>query len=91
MITFPLMIPSLTISLFLTIANAFKSFDLIYALLGPTGYSTGTVPIVMDIYFDAFANKQAGLANAKAMILFLVIVIVTGIQLITMKKKEIEA
>jgi len=89
MITFPLMIPSLTISLFLTIANAFKSFDLIYALFGPTGYSTGTVPIVMDIYFDAFANKQAGLANAKAMILFLVIVIVTGIQLITMKKKEI--
>lgn len=91
LITLPLMIPSLTISLFLTIANAFKSFDLIYALLGPTGYATGTVPIVMDIYFDAFANKQAGLANAKAMILFAVIVIVTGIQLVTMKKKEVEA
>ena len=90
-ITIPMMVPSLTISFFLTIANAFKSFDLIYALLGQTGYATGTVPIVMDIYFDAFANKQAGLANAKAMILFFVIVLVTGIQLVSMKKKEIEA
>ncbi len=90
-ITLPLMIPSLTISLFLTIANAFKSFDLIYALLRQTGYATGTVPIVMDIYFDAFANKHAGLANAKAMILFFIIVVVTGIQLVTMKKREVEA
>ncbi len=90
-VTLPLMIPSLTISLFLTIANALKSFDLIYAMIGQTGYATGTVPFVMDIYFDAFSLKQAGLATAKAMILFFVIVIVTGIQLVTMKRKEIEA
>ncbi len=90
-ITLPMMIPSLTISLFLTIANALKSFDLIYAMIGPTGYATGTVPFVMDIYFDAFSLKQAGLATAKAMVLFFVIVIITGIQLYTMKRKEIEA
>ena len=91
LITVPLMIPSLTISLFLTIANALKSFDLIYAMIGQQGYATGTVPFVMDIYFDAFSLKQAGLATAKAMVLFFVIVIVTGIQLVTMKRKEIEA
>lgn len=90
-ITLPMMIPSLTISLFLTIANALKSFDLIYAMIGPTGYATGTVPFVMDIYFDAFSLKQAGLATAKAMVLFFVIVIITGIQLYTMKRKELEA
>lgn len=90
-ITLPLMIPSLTISLFLTIANALKSFDLIYAMIGKTGYSTGTVPFVMDIYFDAFSKKLAGLASAKAMVLLLVIVSITGIQLYTMKRKEIEA
>lgn len=90
-ITLPLMIPSLTISLFLTIANALKSFDLIYAMIGQTGYATGTVPFVMDIYFDAFSLKQAGLATAKAMVLFFAIVAITGIQLYIMKRKEIEA
>ena len=90
-VTLPLMIPSLTISLFLSIANALKSFDLIYAMIGSTGYATGTVPFVMDIYFDAFSLKQAGLATAKAMVLFVVIVLVTGIQLFTMKRKEVEA
>ena len=45
----------------------------------------------MDIYFNAFSLKQAGLANAKAMLLFLVIVIITGIQLVVMKRKEVDA
>ena len=90
-ITLPLMIPSMTVSFFLTIANALKSFDLIYAMIGRAGYATGTVPFVMDIYFDAFSKKLAGLATAKAMVLFIAIVIVTGIQLFIMKRKEIEA
>ena len=90
-ITFPLMMPSITISLFMTIANALKSFDLIYAMIGRMGYATGTVPFVMDIYYDAFSLKQAGLATAKAMVLFVIIVIITGIQLFTMKRKEVEA
>lgn len=90
-ITLPLMVPSMTISLFLSIANSLKSFDLIYAMIGTTGYATGTVPFVMDIYFDAFSLKQAGLATAKAMVLFVVIVLITGIQLYTMKRKEVEA
>lgn len=90
-ITLPMMLPAITISLFLSIANALKSFDLIFAMIGQTGYATGTVPFVMDIYFDAFGQKQAGMATAKAMVLFLVIFLVTGIQLYTMKKKEIDA
>jgi len=90
-ITMPMIMPAVTISLFLSIANALKSFDLIYAMIGPTGYATGTVPFVMDIYFDAFAQKQAGMATAKAMVLFVVIFIITGLQLFTMKRREIEA
>jgi len=89
-ITVPLLIPAFTVSLFLSIANALKSFDLIYAMIGSTGYATGTVPFVMDIYFDAFAQKQAGMATAKAMLLFFVIFLITGVQLIVMKRKEVE-
>lgn len=90
-ITLPMMIPSLTISLFLTIANAFKSFDLMYAMIGQSGYSTGTIPIVYDIFFQAYTKKQAGMATAEAMLLFFVIVLISGVQLYVMKKKEVEA
>lgn len=90
-ITLPLLVPAITICLFLSTANALKCFDLVYALVGPSGYALGTVPFVMDIYFDAFANKLVGLATAKATLLFLVILLVTGLQLVIMKRKEVQA
>ncbi|ULQ60830.1 sugar ABC transporter permease [Brucepastera parasyntrophica] len=89
-ITLPLLVPAITISLFLSIANALKSFDLIYAMTSGSAYTYGTVPVVLDIYFDAFARKQAGLATAKAMLLFIIIFAVTGLQLYVMKRKEVE-
>lgn len=89
-ITVPLLIPAFTVSLFLSTANALKSFDLVYAMVGPSGYALGTVPYVMDIFFDAFAKKLAGLATAKATLLFIAILAVTGAQLIVMKRKEVE-
>lgn len=89
-ITIPLIVPAITISLFLTIANALKSFDLIYAMVGPSGYATSTVPFVLDIYYEAFSHKQAGMATSKALLLFLVILLITGIQLQVMKKREVE-
>lgn len=89
-VTLPLLVPAITISLFLTIANALKSFDLMYAMVGGSAYTLGTVPLVLDIFFDAFARKHAGLATAKAMILFAVIFAITGIQLYVMKRKEVE-
>jgi raffinose/stachyose/melibiose transport system permease protein len=89
-ITLPMLAPAFTICLFLSIANALKSFDLMYAMVGPSGYALGTVPLVMDIYFDAFAQKAAGMATAKAMLLFALIFLVTGIQLRAMGKKEVQ-
>jgi raffinose/stachyose/melibiose transport system permease protein len=89
-ITLPLLVPAVTISLFLSLSNSLKSFDLVYAMQGPSGYATGTVPFVMDIFFDAFAKKQAGLATAKAILLFLLIALLTGIQLTISKRREVQ-
>jgi len=89
-ITLPLLAPSFTVCIFMSIANALKCFDLVYAMVGPSGYAVGTVPFVMDIYFDAFARKQSGLANAKATLLFFTIAVLTGLQLRFMKKKEVQ-
>ena len=89
-ITLPLLAPAFTVCIFLSIANALKCFDLVYAMVGPSGYAVGTVPFVMDIFFDAFARKLAGLATAKATLLFAVILLVTGIQLAIMKRREVQ-
>jgi raffinose/stachyose/melibiose transport system permease protein len=89
-ITLPLLVPAFTICLFLSLSNSLKSFDLVYALQGPSGYATGTVPFVMDIFFDAFAKKQAGLGTAKAILLFLLIALVTGVQLTISKRREVQ-
>jgi len=89
-ITLPLLVPAFTICLFLSISNALKTFDLVYAMQGPSGYATGTVPFVMDIFFDAFAKKQAGLGTAKAVILFLLIALITGTQLSISKRREVQ-
>ncbi len=88
-IVIPLLIPALTICLFLSLSNSLKSFDLVYAMVGPSGYALGTVPFVMDIFFDAFAKRLAGLATAKAMILFVAILLITGTQLTIMKRREV--
>jgi raffinose/stachyose/melibiose transport system permease protein len=89
-ITLPLLVPAFTICLFLSLSNSLKSFDLVYAMQGPSGYATGTVPFVMDIFFDAFAKKQAGLGTAKAILLFLLIALLTGIQLTISKRREVQ-
>ena len=89
-ITLPLLVPAFTICLFLSISNSLKSFDLMYAMVGPSGYALGTVPFVMDIFFDAFAKKLAGLATAKAILLFLAIALITGIQLSITKRREVQ-
>jgi raffinose/stachyose/melibiose transport system permease protein len=89
-ITLPLLVPAFTICLFLSLSHSLKSFDLVYAMQGPSGYATGTVPFVMDIFFDAFAKKQAGLGTAKAILLFLLIALLTGIQLTISKRREVQ-
>ncbi len=89
-ITLPLLVPAFTICLFLSLANALKCFDLIYAMVGPSGYAMGTIPFVMDIFFDAFAKKMAGMGTAKAVLLFLAIALITGIQLSLTKRKEVQ-
>jgi raffinose/stachyose/melibiose transport system permease protein len=85
----PLLVPALTVCLFLSLSNSLKSFDLVYAMVGPSGYALGTMPFVMDIFFDAFAKRLAGLATAKAMLLFFAILLITGFQLTVMKRKEV--
>jgi len=90
-ITLPLIYPAITIGVFLTLSSSFKAFDQVYALTGG-GPGRSTQVIAINIMEEAFRFQQRyGYASAKAMILFLIVVLVTLLQLWIMKRREVEA
>lgn len=88
-ITFPLIMPSVTICLFLTIVNSFKQFELFFQMTGG-GPGGATEVISLNIYKEAFVRNNLGYASAKAVILSLIILIVTMVQLRVFKGREVE-
>ncbi len=69
---------------------SFKVFDQVYALTGG-GPGRATQVVSLNIYMEAFAMRSRyGYASAKAIILFVTILLITGVQLIVMKRKEVE-
>ena len=96
-ITFPLVAPAFTVSMFLALINSFKQFDVNYALTagGPSGMFMGKAImtnefLALNIYQTAFAFRQLAQGQAKAVIFFIVLAIVSLIQVRANKKKEIE-
>ncbi len=89
-ITFPLIRPALTICIFWTLNSAFQVFDVIFALTGG-GPGRATQSVALNIYAEAFSgNIRYGYATAKSMVLFLIIFLITILQLRIMKRKEQE-
>lgn len=87
-VTFPSIRHAITICVFLTLNEAFKVFDVVYGLTGG-GPGRSTQVIALNIYEEAFSrNFRYGYANAKAMILFVVILIITIIQVKFTSAKE---
>lgn len=89
-IQLPLLMSTITINLFISIANGFKAFDIIYALTGG-GPSKTTETIAMNIYEDAFGTFNMGYGCAKSVILFLMIAVISGIQLMLTRKREVQS
>jgi raffinose/stachyose/melibiose transport system permease protein len=86
----PLLMPAFTICLFLSISGALKTFDIIFALYPSNSTVIGVDNINVNIFYDAFRDKHAGLATAKAVLLLATIGIITGIQLVLTKRREVE-
>ncbi|CAM4056028.1 sugar ABC transporter permease [Paenibacillus alkaliterrae] len=89
-IIIPLIMPAVTVCLFLTISNSFKVFDVVYSLTRGGPYKS-TEPVTMDIYFEAFTNNRMGLGAAKALIFFLIVAAITLIQVVITKRKEVQS
>ena len=86
-ITLPLMIPTITINLFVTMSTAMKQYDLNLSLTngGPGG---STEMIAMNIYQTAYKYLNYSEAQAKAVIFFLVIMVITVLQMGLSRRKE---
>jgi raffinose/stachyose/melibiose transport system permease protein len=88
-ITIPMVMPSITIALFMTLTNSFKMFDQNLALTaGLPGKQTAMV--ALDIY-NTFYSRAGweGVGQAKALMFFLMVVVISLIQLSITRRKEV--
>lgn len=96
-ITLPLCAQAFTVTMFLTLVNSFKQFDVNVSLTSG-GPSTmlfgqpilGTELLALNIYNTAFISNNLSIAQARAVVFFLVLAIISLIQVYVNKKKEIE-
>lgn len=91
-VTIPMIMPSITICLFLTISNSFKLFDQNLALTGGEPMRKTSL-MALDIFLTTSSNTKImnGVAQAKAVIFFIIVGIVAFIQLSATRKKEVQS
>lgn len=88
-VTLPMLMPSVTVCVFMALTNAIKLYDVIVSLTaaGPAG---STASITYDIYREEFQNNNYGYGTAKALILFVIIMVITLTQVTFFKSKEVD-
>lgn len=90
-IIIPLMMPSVTVCSFLTVANGFKMFDQNLALTNGAP-SNASEMIAFNIYRTMYGRTGfEGVAQAKAVIFFIIVAVVAFIQNRITTSKEVEA
>ena len=90
-VTIPMMMPSITICLFLTLSNTFKLFDQNLALTnGAPGQQTEMVALnIVNTMFNRVGAE--GVGQAKAVIFVVVVVVIAMFQLRATRSREVEA
>lgn len=90
-ITIPMVMPAVTICLFLTITNSFKLFDQNLALTGGAP-ARETSMLALDI-FNTFYGRIGwqGVGQAKAVVFFVIVAIIAFVQLKLTGRKEVES
>jgi raffinose/stachyose/melibiose transport system permease protein len=88
-VTLPLLGPSMTTCVFMSLTNGLKVFDIILALTkggpGKASYSA-----TLQIYNEAFTNNHYGLGSAQAILYFLFVLVMTQVVLKIMSRREVD-
>lgn len=89
-VTMPMMMPSITICTFLTLTNGFKLFDQNLALTGGAPMKK-TELMALNIYQTFYGRVGfEGVGQAKAVIFFLIVIVMAGLQQYFTKSKEVQ-
>lgn len=89
-VTIPLIMPSITICLFLTLSNSFKLFDQNLALTAGAP-SNKTAMLALDIYRTFYGSVgYEGVGQAKAVVFFVLVAVIALVQLLITRSKEVE-
>ncbi|MBP2001625.1 raffinose/stachyose/melibiose transport system permease protein [Paenibacillus shirakamiensis] len=86
----PMVMPGITVCLFLAISWSFKLFDLNLSLT-KGGPFKATESVALNIYNEAFNISRFGMGSAKAIIFFLVVALISILQVRATKSREVEA
>lgn len=90
-VTIPMVMPSITICLFLTLSNSFKLFDQNLALTAGEP-SNKSEMLALNIYNTFYGrNGWEGVGQAKAVIFFILVAIIAIVQLNLTRSKEVQA
>ena len=99
-VTIPNIMPSITICMFLTLTNGFKLFDQSLALTGglpyiinPDGTTVHTTEMLALNIYNTFYGQNVnsrGVAQAKAVLFFILVATIGLLQLRSTRKKEVQ-
>ncbi|MBE6824539.1 MAG: sugar ABC transporter permease [Ruminococcaceae bacterium] len=90
-VTIPMVMPSVTISVFLTLTNSFKLFDQNLALTAGEPSSKSEM-LALNIFNTFYGRTGAeGIGQAKAVIFFLIVAVIALLQLYLTRRKEVQA
>lgn len=84
----PLLMSSITICLFLTLSNCFKIYDVNVSLTGG-GPNNATEMVSLNIFNEIFTKSHFGYGQAKAIVFFIIISVITLIQVKVTKGREV--
>lgn len=88
-ITIPMVMPSVSICLFLTLTNSFKLFDQNLALTGGAP-ARETAMLALDIYNTFYGRiGWQGVGQAKAVVFFVIVSVIAFVQLKITGRKEV--
>ncbi|SDD06688.1 multiple sugar transport system permease protein [Paenibacillus sp. UNCCL117] len=88
-ITFPLLAGAMTVSVMLSMIGALKIFDQIAVMTdGGPGFATETMTYI--VYKVGFGELRQGYGTALSLVLFLLILIVSLIQVKLLRKREVQ-
>lgn len=92
-IKLPMVMPSITICTFLTLTNSFKLFDQNVALTAgePANMSEMLALNIYNTFYGRSGAQWKGIGQAKAVVFFLIVVLISLIQLKMTRSKEVQA